>query len=148
MTRNIDFLAGLLFVGLGLAFGFGAIGYRFGSPSNMGAGFLPICLSVIVALLGVGIIIKAWRENGERLEVGSLKPLAVILAAIVLFALLLRPLGFAATSVLTVFVATFAGPSITILQRVIPSLVLALFSTIVFITLLGLPVPIWPAFMS
>lgn len=148
MTRNIDFLSGLLFVVIGVAFGFGGIGYRFGTPSSMGAGFLPVCLAVIIALLGVGIIIKAWRDGGERLEIGGLMPLAVIFVALILFAVLLRPLGFAVTAVLVTFLVTFAGPSITLLQRVIPAVVLSGFSTIIFIKLLGLPIPIWPTFLG
>jgi len=148
MTRNIDFLAGLLFVVLGIAAGIGAVGYRFGTPSNMGAGFVPLCLSVIVALLGVGIIIKSRSSSEEKLSVGNLWPLAVIVVALILFALLLRPLGFALTAVATTFVVTFAGPRITLLQRVLPSVILAVFSTIIFITLLGLPIPIWPAFLG
>ncbi len=39
MLRQTDFLSGLLFMLLGLGFGIGAIGYRIGTPANMGAGF-------------------------------------------------------------------------------------------------------------
>ena len=144
MLRQSNLLSGVIFILLAAAFGFGASGYRLGTPSNMGAGFLPIALSVILALLGIVITIQALLRSSAPFEWGSLRPFALIIGAIVLFAMTLRPLGFAGASFVTVLLSSFAGPPVTWLQRLLPALVLAVLASIVFVILLGLPIPLWP----
>lgn len=148
MARNTDFLAGLMFIVLGLAFGIGSLGYRIGTPANMGAGFLPACLSVILILLGIAVAFSAYRSGGHAFEAARLKPFLVVIASIGFFAIALRPLGFAPTAFLTVVLVSFAGDRITWLQRLVPALVLSVFVTLVFIRFLGLPLGIWPDFLS
>jgi hypothetical protein len=148
MIRHIDFLSGILFVVLGLAFGIGALSYRFGTPSNMGAGFLPACLAGILMVLGVVILVKAIIEPGELIEPGAFRPIGVVIGTLVLFALVLRPLGFAATAFLSSFAVTYAGASVPLVQRLLPATALAVVATVVFVVLLGLPIPVWPRFLS
>jgi len=148
MVRNSDFLSGLLFIALGLAFGIGGTAYRFGTASNMGAGFLPVVLAVALGLLGVAILIKAWARGTVVVNFGAIRPFAIIIGTIVLFALLLRPLGFAATAFITVFAATFAGDHVPLLQRVLPAAILTVLATVTFVNLLGLPIPVWPGFLG
>ena len=147
MARNTDFLAGLMFILLGLAFGIGSLNYRMGTPAHMGAGFLPAALSVLLVLLGIAIAVSAYRRGGHRIEPARLKPFFVIVAAIGFFAIALRPLGFATTAFLTIVLVSFAGDRITWLQRLLPALVLSIFTTLVFINFLGLPVGVWPSFL-
>jgi hypothetical protein len=148
MIRHTDFLSGILFVALGLGFGIGALGYRFGTPSNMGAGFLPACLAAILVLLGAIILIKAVAERGQVIEPGAFRPIGVVIGSIVLFALVLRPLGFAGTAFLSSFAVTYAGGPVPLAQRLLPAIALTVLATIVFIILLGLPIPVWPLFLS
>lgn len=145
MLRQSNLLSGVIFILLAAAFGFGASGYRFGTPANMGAGFLPIALAVILAILGAIITIQAMLKSSTPFEWGSLRPFVLIIGAIFLFALALRPIGFAGAAFATVLLSSFAGPPVSWLQRLLPALVLAVLASIVFVQLLGLPIPLWPS---
>jgi hypothetical protein len=146
MLRQSNLLSGLTFILLALAFGFGALGYRFGTPANMGAGFLPVSLSILLGLLGIGIVVQAISRHSEPVEWGALLPFALVIVSIVVFALAMRPLGFAVTAFLTALLVSFAGPKVTWLQRLLPALILAVVASVLFVQLLGLPIPLWPDF--
>ncbi len=146
MLRQSNVLSGLIFILLALAFGFVATGYRFGTPANMGAGFLPVSLSVLLAVLGIFIIVQAVGRASEPVEWGSFWPVLVVVGAILIFALVLRPLGFACASFVTVLVSSFAGPRIGWVRRLVPAVILSAVASVVFVSLLGLPLPLWPSF--
>ncbi|MDO9434037.1 hypothetical protein [Hydrogenophaga sp.] len=60
MIKNLqDFLAGLLFVALGIGFGWAASGHVLGSADNMGPGFVPLLLGLLLGMLGLLILFKA-----------------------------------------------------------------------------------------
>ena len=47
-----DVLAGLTFIGFGLAFAAGATAYDIGDPVRMGPGFFPLVVGGLLAILG------------------------------------------------------------------------------------------------
>ncbi|MFD2792878.1 tripartite tricarboxylate transporter TctB family protein [Promicromonospora vindobonensis] len=55
-----DLVAGLVFLGLGAAFAIGALGYDLGSLLEMGPGYVPLTLGVVLAALGLATAIKAY----------------------------------------------------------------------------------------
>lgn len=60
MIKNLqDFLAGLLFVALGIGFGWAASRHVLGSADNMGPGYVPLLLGLLLAVLGLLIVFKA-----------------------------------------------------------------------------------------
>lgn len=60
MIKNLqDFLAGLLFLGLGIGFGWAASRHALGSAADMGPGYVPLLLGLLLGLLGVFILFKA-----------------------------------------------------------------------------------------
>ncbi len=71
-VRHRDFAAGLFFLLLGLAVAGTASRYPIGTAMRMGPGYFPMLLGAILALLGLGIAIKALRANhaleGLRME--------------------------------------------------------------------------------
>jgi hypothetical protein len=73
--------------------------------------------------------------------------LVLVLGAVLAFAVLLKPLGLALALVITIFVGAAGGPEyrareVAMLAAALVALVLA-----VFVAGLGLPVPVWPAFL-
>jgi hypothetical protein len=54
-----DFFSGLLFMGFGIAFGWGALGYKLGVAGRMGPGYFPLILGSLMTLLGGVITLKA-----------------------------------------------------------------------------------------
>ncbi|MEV0950840.1 tripartite tricarboxylate transporter TctB family protein [Promicromonospora sp. NPDC050249] len=55
-----DLVSGLIFVGLGAAFAIGALGYDLGSLLEMGPGYVPLALGLVLAALGGVIVAKAY----------------------------------------------------------------------------------------
>jgi len=122
-----------------------ARGYRIGTPARMGPGFFPIVLGGILAVLGLSLSIPALIRDGEPLPRLGLRPLLTVLAAIVVFALLLQPLGFVLSAVVLVLVSGFADPELRRIESVGLALLLTAFSVAIFVALLGLPFNLWPA---
>jgi hypothetical protein len=148
MLRQTNLISGLAFLVLALAFGFGATSYRFGTPANMGAGFLPVSLAILLGLLGVAIMVQSLLRSSDRVDWGRFRPAVLIIASILVFALGMRPLGFAAAAFLTVLLSSFAGPPMTWLQRLLPALILSATASLLFVQLLGLPIPLWPTVLG
>lgn len=130
-------------VAVGLAGVFFASDLRFGRPGAMGPGFLPTILSWLVAALGVVVLAMSVHEDAEVIDPPVARPVVMIFLSIGLFALLIRPAGLGVTVFVTAFVSSYAGPA-----RFVETLVLAaaaaVATTLLFVVLLGLQLPIWP----
>jgi putative tricarboxylic transport membrane protein len=139
-----DFWCGILFIAVGIAFMVLAYGYRIGTPARMGPGFFPIVLGGILAALGLSLSIPALIRDGVPLPRLGLRPLLAVLVAIVVFALLLQPLGFVLSAVVLVLIGGFADPELRRVESVGLALLLTAFSVAIFVVLLGLPFNLWP----
>ena len=60
-----DFLAGLLFVAIGIATVIGASDYPLGTIRNIGPGYYPILLGIALTLLGGAIAFKGLKIRAE-----------------------------------------------------------------------------------
>src|SRR3712207_152610 len=103
-----DMVAGLMFMAFG-AFGLWFQTYPVGTAARMGPGYLPTMLSYGMLILGGIIAGKALLIGGERIGRGLWRPIAVVLAAVVAFALLVERGGLASAALVTVAVAAFAA---------------------------------------
>ena len=139
-----DFWCGVVFLALGIAFMVIAREYRVGTAARMGPGFFPSLLGGLLAGLGLLIAVPAIVRDGDTFPKLQLRPLLTILAGIVVFALLLQPLGFVLAAVVLVLITGFADPELRAVESVGLALVLTAFSVGVFVVLLGLPLNLWP----
>ena len=165
-----DFVAGIMFAAIGVAFAVGATRYSFGSSGRMGPGYFPMILGVVLAVLGSFVTVKAIvsRSDGDAPVADSAqgsepgpdpgsepwpwRPIFFILGANILFGILigglpsigLPPMGLVAAIVAVTFIASMAGPGFNWIKVTLLTLVLALGSYLVFILLLRLVLPIWP----
>ena len=139
-----DFWCGILFIAVGIAFVVLAHGYRIGTPARMGPGFFPLVLGGFLSLLGLSLSIPAMIREGEPLPRLGLRPVLAVLAAIVVFALLLQPLGFVLSAVVLVVIGGLADPELRRVESLGLALLLTAFSVAIFVVLLGLPFNLWP----
>jgi putative tricarboxylic transport membrane protein len=139
-----DFWCGLLFIVVGIAFVVLARNYRLGTPARMGPGFFPTILGGILAALGLSLAIPALLRDGDRLAFPRLRPIMAILIAIIVFALLLAPLGFVIAAAALILIAGLADPELRPLENVGLTLFLIAFSVAIFVVMLGLPMNLWP----
>lgn len=95
MIKNLqDFLAGLLFLALGIGFGWAASRHALGSAANMGPGYVPLLLGLLLGLLGVLILFKALTfeaVGGGRVRHWGFGPLLRLLAGLLWLALCSGP---------------------------------------------------------
>ncbi len=144
-----DVAAGLLYAAFGAAFSLGALNYKLGDPARMGPGWFPFWIGILLVVVGAftalgGLQAHAAEEKVKRLE---LRPLAWIIGAVMLFGLLLQPLGMVASLVALVIVSSLASHEFTWKGALITAVALIAFSSAVFIWGISLQIPLWPSFL-
>lgn len=146
-----DFFSGLMFLVVGLAFAYGATDYSMGAAARPGPGYFPMILSVLMAILGAVVIFTSLTievEGGDPIGDIAWRPLLVIVFAIALFGALLPRAGLVITVPILIIIVSFAGDQFEWLGVLIASVVLTVFSWLVFVKGLGLTIPMWPAAMG
>ncbi|WP_332775237.1 tripartite tricarboxylate transporter TctB family protein [Polaromonas sp.] len=154
-----DFFAGLMFMGVGVAFAWGATTYNVGEGARMGPGYFPLMLGILLAVLGIAITFEALvveTEGGEKIGKWAWKPLFFIIAANVIFGILLAGLpsiklpamGLIVAIYALVFIASMAEAGWKFKATFILATVLAIGSYLAFVVALKLQFPVWPAFIT
>ena len=143
-----DFWAGLMFIGFGVFFMVVSRNYQMGSAVRMGPAYFPSVLGGIMAVLGGIVLFQSLIVKGAPFPKLSFKPIFYISLALILFGYLLKPLGFILALVLMVFVSAFGGHEFKAKEVGILTVVLIIFSVLVFVKGLTLPFPLWPSFLS
>jgi hypothetical protein len=154
-----DFFSGLMFMGVGAAFAWGATGYTIGDGARMGPGYFPLALGVLLAFLGSIITFKALvveTVDGDKVGKLAWKPLFFIILANLVFGACigglpligLKPLGLIIGIYLLTFIASLAGEEFAFKPVLILATILALMSYLAFIVLLKLQFPVWPAYFT
>lgn len=154
-----DFSAGLLFMAVGVAFAWGATNYSVGTGARMGPGYFPLLLGILMAVLG-GVItfnsLVVETEDGDKIGTWALKPLFFIIAANLVFGLMLGGLpsiklpaiGMIAGIYALTFIASLAGDEFDFKEVTILATVLSVISYLAFVVLLKLQFPVWPTFIT
>ena len=137
-----DFWSGAIFLAVGLTFA--GIGQRYpmGTTMRMGPGYFPTVLGGLLAVLGSILIIRALLRPGPPVGRLAYSKLALVTLSNVLFALLLRRLGLACALILLVVVSGYASKRFRWPVALTLAVGLAVGSSIIFVWLLGLPIPI------
>jgi hypothetical protein len=154
-----DSFSGLMFMGVGAAFAWGATGYTIGDGARMGPGYFPLALGVLLAFLGSIITFKALvveTVDGDKVGKLAWKPLFFIILANLVFGACigglpligLKPLGLIIGIYLLTFIASLAGEEFAFKPVLILATILALMSYLAFIVLLKLQFPVWPAYFT
>jgi hypothetical protein len=140
-----DFWCGVIFLVIGVAVMVLAREYRFGTAARMGPGFFPTLLGGLLAALGLGIALPALLRDGEAFPRLHMRPMLMLLVSIVIFGLLLEPLGFILASIALLLVGGIADPDLKPLESLGLALLITAFSVVVFVLVLGLPLSLWPS---
>lgn len=154
-----DFFSGLMFMAVGVAFAWGATTYTVGTGARMGPGYFPLVLGILLAVLGGVLAFKSLvveTEDGEKIGTWAWKPLFFIIAANLVFGLMLGGLpnlkipamGLIAGIYALTFIASLAGEEFSFKAVFVLATVLSIMSYLAFIVLLKLQFPVWPAFIT
>lgn len=145
-----DLLAGLIFIGFGLAFAYAAMGYPLGTALRMGPGYFPLLLAGILTLLGLVIVVEGF-VGGKEEAVGVIpwRGAALVFGALVFFGYTVRGLGLVPALFVTVFLTALASRRNGPLLALVIAAALTFFCVLIFIYGLGLTIPLlgpWLAF--
>jgi len=143
-----DFGAGLMFAGFGLAAIAIGSSYPVGSAARMGPGYFPRGLGIILITLGAILVLTSLRSQGSRIQMGDIKPIAIVLGSVLLFGFTVVPLGLVLATILLILVSSTASHEFRWKEAMIASVVLAAFVVAVFGYGLKLQLPILPAFLA
>ena len=138
-----DLLGGLLLVGVGIFSAIYAGRYDFGTVRQMGPGFFPTVVGWILAGMGGLLSVQALFRRAPPLRF-SLGPPLLVIAVVTLFGLMLEPLGLIITLPACAFLLTYLNRSLPMLRRLIAAAVMTGLSLLIFITGLGMLMPLWP----
>jgi len=153
-----DFWAGLMFMAVGIAFGWGATNYSIGEGSRMGPGYFPLVLGVLLAAIGLFVVFESLvveTEDGEKIGTWAWKPLFYIIAANLVFGLCIGgipklgipSLGMIVGIYALVFISSMASHEHKAAPVLVLGTFLAILSYVAFIWLLKLQFPVWPSFL-
>src|SRR5215470_1606639 len=139
LRNNKDFLAGLLFAGIGALAVVVARGYPIGSTMRMGPGYFPTVLGGILCLFGIYLVVRGLRSDAKLIEAWGWTPLALTPLAILLFGFIINRLGLIPALAAMFFVSALAGREFRFKEVVGLTLVMSAFAVGVFVYGLGLP---------
>jgi hypothetical protein len=163
-----DFWSGLMFLAVGVGFAIGATNYSMGPacPANdpcaanlwarlsqlsahPGAGYFPLGLAIILAVMGAVVIFKSLTiesEGGDKVGAFAWRPLVVIVIAIAVFGAMLEPLGMLISVPVLIFIVSLAGDEFHWKGVAIAAVTLTIFSWAIFVWGLKLTIPVLPWF--
>lgn len=148
--RLLALLPGLCLLLLGLFVVWIGKDYRLGSLAAMGAGFLPVALGLLLALLALGVLLGTFRQQARSQAKAATEaesqPLpwrtfASVLAGILVWTFLVERVGFLPAAVTQILISALALPNQR-WRRVVPvSIMVSLLTWLLFVGVLGLPLP-------
>ena len=149
--RNLkDFYAGLVFVFFGSAAIVLAAFYQIGTAAKMGPGYFPFLLGGVLTIIGIVTSVKSISgEKGTRGELFfRARPVIFVLSSVVLFGLLLRPLGLLVSTITLVIVSSAASDEFRKKEAIFNAFVLLGIILIIFVCFLRFQIPVWPLFLT
>jgi|TARA_B110000503_G_C7055617_1_gene374296 hypothetical protein len=117
--------------------------FRLGDLKQMGPGFFPTTIGILLIVFGLLVAIPAFFRQGTPIKFET-KSFVVILVSIVLFGFLLHPLGLPLAAALSSFISTFAGKK-PLKTKILISISIAAITYCIFILGLAMSIPSWPS---
>src|SRR2546425_3326808 len=144
VRHNKDFLAGLIFLLIGAGAIVVARDYPFGTAMRMGSGYFPTVLSAILVGFGAFLMARGARSKERAAVTWGWKPLACIVASMLLFGFLLPRLGLVPALVALFFTAAAGGREFRIAEVLALTVGMTAFAGFVFVYVLKLPFQLLP----
>jgi hypothetical protein len=139
LLGNRDFLAGVLFIALGCAGFIVALSYPFGSLQEMGPGFFPRVLGLVLVVFGLITAVKGLRSGNPVQGPWGWAALLKLCFALVAFGWLMEHAGLLPALVTLIVVSAWAGKEFRLTDVLVLTLVLCVMALAIFVWGLGLP---------
>lgn len=137
-----DFWTGIIFLFFGLAAVIIGLEYPMGTAGRMGPAYFPSVLGGLLTLVGLVGVIRSFLRSGEAVGKFHIREIVLILSAVILFGFLMRGAGLVPAAIVLVLMSAYASPKFTWGPSLLLAGGLAVFAVVVFVKLLGLPMPV------
>lgn len=142
-----DFYGGIALVGLSLFAIWAGSDLPGQHGFSFGPGTAPRMFAGLLAIAGTVVAIGGLMADGPAIGGFAVRGPALICAAILFFALAIRPLGLVVTSYVTFMISITASSEMRVRESLIAAAVMTAFCVALFVYLLQLPFQLWPWFM-
>jgi len=139
-----DFYSGLLFIFFGLLALIVSRSYPIGTAMHMGPRYFPTIIGGLLVLLGLVIVVIGLLKTGREINVWAARPIVMVLASVVAFAFMVRPLGLVLATLALVVISCLGLSGSRLRDIVVLSLLLTALAVVIFIYGVGLPLTVWP----
>lgn len=145
-----DLLAGLIFIGFGLAFGYASLNYQIGTAFRMGPGYFPLVLSGIIIFLGVIILLQSFAASAEDGPIGRVpwRGLILVMVALVFFGFTVRGLGLLPSLFVSSFMSASASRQTSLAGAFLIAALLTAISLLIFVWGLGMPLRVFGPWLN
>lgn len=116
---------------------------RIGTILRMGPGYMPMALCGLIALAGLGILLRSFFLGGDRLHSWPIRPLVFLFAGLLSFGLLVERAGLLVAMPALVVLVSLADRDSSKGEILALAIGLTVFSAGVFVFALRLPIPLW-----
>jgi hypothetical protein len=148
IKNHRDFWAGILFLVTGILFMILSRQYQIGTAAKMGPGYFPTILGGLMAVLGLMVLLPAFKGPQVKVTRIELRMILLVLVAVAVYAMALPTLGFIVALFLLILISSFASHEFNLKTTLISSVVLLGFSWLVFVKCLELQFPFLPTFLT
>lgn len=142
LRKPKDFFLGLIFMTVAVVLVVYTRQYDAGTARQMGPGYLPLVLGLLLGGFGVFSVVSSFFGEPETAEPLELRACALILLATALFGILIRPAGLLVSTFILVIVAGAAYRSRRPIPLFLYAIALAVGCVVVFPWLLGQQIPV------
>jgi hypothetical protein len=145
-----DVIGGLVVIAIGAGFFLSGQELDMGTSFRMGPGYFPTILSILMIGLGAVIAVQALRTPDTEYSFGQVpwRGLLLLISAVAFFGFVVRGLGLAPTVLIAVLTTAWASRYATVRTSLPLSIGIAAFCTVLFIRLLGIPLPLTGPWLS
>ena len=143
-----NFWIGIIFMFFGLAAVYFGWEHDMGTAGRMGPAYFPSVLGSLLAVVGLANIVRSFIGHGERISKFHVKNIVIILAAVLLFGALMRTAGLPIAAFVLIMLSAYASPKFRLKSTILLAVGLTVFATVLFVKVLGLPMPILGPWLS
>lgn len=137
--------AGLFFFLIGGAAFIGSQAYSIGNATQMGPGYFPALLGILLAALGFAMMINGLRIGLVRIPIRwqQIEATAMIIASIIAFGLLIDKIGLIGALFISVLIACARRVLKNPLEVFLTFCCLLAFCSLIFIYFFEMPIPLY-----
>jgi putative tricarboxylic transport membrane protein len=138
-----ELAGGLSLLAIGAAFLIGGLRYELGSALDMGPGYFPAVLSLLLIAFAILMILRSLRRSAEgaALDPVDWRGVLTVVSAVALFGILIRGAGLYVALPVSILLSSSASKPVRPLLAVGLAIGMTIASDVVFRHALGLPIP-------